>query len=147
MAYGPPFYGIRTPPFMPYEPFLLGVGVVFNLLKFPLSHSLCRISRKAHLEPLLSAGLGMLSKLYIKHYKEIVLPQKIGGSIPSNGRGGFESQTSADSPPSNRRKTPKKQTVGTVTASPNMLTLQALSSSLNAGAAKRGCLGREKAFG
>ena len=27
------FYGIRTPPFMPYEPFLLGVGVVFNLLK------------------------------------------------------------------------------------------------------------------
>ena len=24
------FYGIRTPPFMPYEPFLLGVGVVFN---------------------------------------------------------------------------------------------------------------------
>ena len=27
------FYGIRTPPFMAYEPFLLGVGVVFNLLK------------------------------------------------------------------------------------------------------------------
>ena len=27
------FYAIRTPPpFMPYEPFLLGVGVVFNLL-------------------------------------------------------------------------------------------------------------------
>ena len=33
-------YGLRTPkiwhanpPFMPYEPFLLGVGVVFNLLK------------------------------------------------------------------------------------------------------------------
>ena len=26
------FYGIRTPHFMPYEPFLLGVGVVFNLL-------------------------------------------------------------------------------------------------------------------
>ena len=26
-------YGIRTPPFMPYEPFLLGVGVFFNLLK------------------------------------------------------------------------------------------------------------------
>ena len=34
MAYGPPKYGIRTPPFMPYEPFLLGVGVVFNLLSF-----------------------------------------------------------------------------------------------------------------
>ena len=28
------FYGIRTPPFMPYEPFLLGVGVAFNLLMF-----------------------------------------------------------------------------------------------------------------
>ena len=26
-------YGIRTPPFMPYEPFLLGVGLVFNVLK------------------------------------------------------------------------------------------------------------------
>ena len=28
MAYGPPKYGIRTPQFMPYEPFLWGVGVV-----------------------------------------------------------------------------------------------------------------------
>ena len=36
MAYGPQKYGIRTPHFMPYEPFLLGVGVVFNLLKLPL---------------------------------------------------------------------------------------------------------------
>ena len=27
------FYGVRTPLFMPYEPFLLGVGVVFDLLK------------------------------------------------------------------------------------------------------------------
>ena len=33
MAYGPQKYGIRTPPFTPYEPFLLGVGVVLNLLK------------------------------------------------------------------------------------------------------------------
>ena len=41
----------------------------------------------------------------------------------------------------------EKQTVGTVTASHKMLTLQALSSSLNAGTAKRGCLGRGKAFG
>ena len=32
MAYGPQKYGIQTPHFMPYEPFLLGVGVVFNLL-------------------------------------------------------------------------------------------------------------------
>ena len=44
-------------------------------------------------------------------------------------------------------KVPKKQTVGTVTASHKMLTLQALSSSLNAGTAKRGFLGRGKAFG
>ena len=41
----------------------------------------------------------------------------------------------------------EKQTVGTVTASRKMLTLQALSSSLIASTAKRGCLGREKAFG
>ena len=26
-------YGIRAPTFVPYEPFLLGVGVVFNILK------------------------------------------------------------------------------------------------------------------
>ena len=30
-------YGIRTPPFMPYEPFLLGVGVAFNLLSYHVS--------------------------------------------------------------------------------------------------------------
>ena len=30
------FYGVRTPPFMPYDPFLLGVGVVYNLLSFNL---------------------------------------------------------------------------------------------------------------
>ena len=42
MAYGPPKYGIRTPLFMPCEPFLLGVGVVFNLLSLAsLLHSLC----------------------------------------------------------------------------------------------------------
>ena len=40
------------------------------------------------------------------------------------------------------RKAPEKHTVGTVAASHEMLTLQALSSSLNAGAAKRGSLGR-----
>ena len=39
------------------------------------------------------------------------------------------------------RRAPEKQTVGTVRASHKMLTLQALSSSLNAGTAKRGCLG------
>ena len=45
--------------------------------------------------------------------------------------------TSAGDP----RGTPEKQTMGTVTASHKMLTLQALSSSLNAGAAKGACLG------
>ena len=43
-------------------------------------------------------------------------------------------------------KVPKKQTVGTVTASHEMLSLQALSSSLNAGTAKRGFFGQGKAF-
>ena len=43
-------------------------------------------------------------------------------------------------------KPPEKQIVGTVTASHKMLTLQALSSSFNAGTAKRGCLGRGKVF-
>ena len=42
---------------------------------------------------------------------------------------------------------PEKQTLGTVTASHKMLTLQALSSSLNAGTAKRGSLGQGKACG
>ena len=41
----------------------------------------------------------------------------------------------------NGRRTPAKQTVGTVKASQKMLTMQALSSSFNAGAAKGGCLG------
>ena len=47
------------------------------------------------------------------------------------------------------RRAPEKQTVGTVTASHKMLALQALSSSLNlnAGTAKRDCLGRGEAFG
>ena len=36
MAYEPQFYGIRTLTFMPYEPFLLGMGVVFNILIFRL---------------------------------------------------------------------------------------------------------------
>ena len=46
-------------------------------------------------------------------------------------------------PPGNSRQTPEKQTVGTVTASHKMLSLQALSSSLNVGTAK----GRGKALG
>ena len=49
--------------------------------------------------------------------------------------------------PSNPRRAPEKQTAGTVTASHKMLTLQALSSSVNAGNVKRGCLGRGEAFG
>ena len=43
---------------------------------------------------------------------------------------------------SNPQETPEKQAVRTVTASHTMLTLQALSSSLTAGTAKRGCLGQ-----
>ena len=50
-------------------------------------------------------------------------------------------------PPATPRKPLRKQTVGTVTASHKMLTVQELSSSLYAGTAKRGCLGRGKAFG
>ena len=50
-------------------------------------------------------------------------------------------------PSGDPRRTPEKQVVGTVTASHKMLTLQALSSSLNAGTTKRGCLGRGEAFG
>ena len=43
--------------------------------------------------------------------------------------------------------TPEKEPLDTVSASHKMLTLQALSSSLNAGAAKGGCLGRGEALG
>ena len=42
------FYGIRTPPFMPYEPFLLGVGVVFNLLIFRIHKTFVRDSGAGH---------------------------------------------------------------------------------------------------
>ena len=49
-------------------------------------------------------------------------------------------------PSGDPRRAPEKQTVGTVTTSQKMLTLQELSSSLNAGATKRGCLDRRKAF-
>ena len=67
---------------------------------------------------------------------------KVHSSRRANGRGGFGSQTASDP-----RRTPEMQTVGTVTAFHKMLTLQALSSSLNASTVKRGCLGRGKAFG
>ena len=50
-------------------------------------------------------------------------------------------------PSGDPRRTPKKQTVGTVTASHKMLTLQALASSLNAGTVRKGSLGRGEAFG
>ena len=50
-------------------------------------------------------------------------------------------------PSSDPRRTPEKQTVGSVATSHKMLTLQALLSSLNTGTAKRGCLGRGVAFG
>ena len=44
-------------------------------------------------------------------------------------------------------RAPENQTMGAATVSHRRLTLQALSSSLNAGTAKRGCLGRGEAFG
>ena len=50
-------------------------------------------------------------------------------------------------PSGDPRRAPEKQTVGAVTKSRKMLTLQVLSSSLSAGTAKRGCLGRGEAFG
>ena len=53
-------------------------------------------------------------------------------------------QTAAD-PPRRSSENPEKQTVGTVPASHKVLSLEALSSSLNVGTANRG--GREKAFG
>ena len=75
------------------------------------------------------------------------LPTPYENLYQANGRGGFGSQTAADPPPSDPRRAPEKQTVGTVTASHEMLPLQALSSSLNVGTAKRGYLGRGEAFG
>ena len=45
-------------------------------------------------------------------------------------------------PSGDPRRSPEKQTMGTATASQKMLTLQALLSSLSAGAAKGGFLGR-----
>ena len=53
----------------------------------------------------------------------------------ANGRGGFGSQTAAD-PAGDPRRAPEKQTVGTVTASQKMLSLQALLSSPKSGPAK-----------
>ena len=80
----------------------------------------------------------------LKHY---IFNQDISNLYRANGRGGFGSQTAAD-PFGDPPRTPEKQTVGTVTASLKMLSLQALSSSLDAGAAKGGgCLGRRGAFG
>ena len=55
----------------------------------------------------------------------------------ANGRGGFGSQTAAD-PLATPEKPPEKQTACSVRASHKLLTLQALSSSLNAGTGKRG---------
>ena len=49
-------------------------------------------------------------------------------------------------PSGDPRRAPEMQTMGTVTASHKMLTLQALSRSLHAGTAKGGCQGRREAF-
>ena len=50
-------------------------------------------------------------------------------------------------PPMTPEEPHGNQTVGTVTASHKMLTLHALSSSLDAGTAKRGCLAEERFLG
>ena len=50
-------------------------------------------------------------------------------------------------PLATHNKMPEKQTVGTLPASHKMLTLQALSSSINESTVKRGRLSRGKAFG
>ena len=49
-------------------------------------------------------------------------------------------------PSGDPRRAPEKQTVGALTASQKMLTLQALSSSLDAGAAKGGVPGLRRGF-
>ena len=64
----------------------------------------------------------------------------------ANGSGGFGSQTAAGPPP-RPLITPEKEPLGTVTSSHKRLTLQALSSSLNASAAKVLCLGRGEDLG
>ena len=48
---------------------------------------------------------------------------------------------------SDPHRAPEKQPVSTVTASHKMLTLQALSSSLNASTARKGCMGQGQVFG
>ena len=65
----------------------------------------------------------------------------------ANGRGGFGGRKPLLIPSGDHSRSPEKQTVGTVTASHEMPNLQALSSSLNAGTAKGGCLGRGEALG
>ena len=50
-------------------------------------------------------------------------------------------------PSDDPRRAPEKQTVGTVTASHKMLTLQALSSSLNTATAKGAAWAEERLFG
>ena len=87
-----------------------------------------------------------------EHVKELVvgMPRKCPGDglvyteqMDAEGLGRKLLLTPSGDP----RRAPEKQTVGTVLASHKMLTLQALSSSLNSGTAKRGCLGRGEAFG
>ena len=79
--------------------------------------------------------------------KQVFPVTQVLKSFGYTGRGGFGSQTAADPPPPRRpSETSEKQTVAIVAASHEMLILQALSSTLSSGTAKRGCLGRGKAF-
>ena len=94
----------------------------------------------------LSLGEGGGAKPNLEDKTFMVIWVFLSSLCTSNGRGGFGPQTAADSP-WRRPTTPEKQTVGTVTTSHKMPTLQALSSSRNASTAKRGSLDRGKAFG
>ena len=57
------FYGIRTPPFMAYEPVLLGVGVVFNLLKLYSDKEIPLRRALRHLPCSLGSQVGVHQKL------------------------------------------------------------------------------------
>ena len=68
------FYGIRTPPFMPYEPFLLGVGVAFNLLrKGPHPHTFS-LTKKIRKFPVLLRAVFVLTEEPPGHFTTRPLP-------------------------------------------------------------------------
>ena len=84
-----------------------------------------------------------LSLKYPEHSWERFCPDR------ANGRGGLGSQTAANPPPplATFGEPHEKQTVGTVTASHKMCKPASTFELSQASTAKRGCLGRGKAFG